>query len=157
MKRLILPAALAVVLSGSLAFAQQSPAPIERPDAAQAQQPAPDVQQPAHQHRAPNPNRETKRLTKQLNLTTDQASKVEPIIADRDQKTAALAADTTLSPDARRAQMKALHHDSEKQLAAILTPDQLQQMKSMHRKGHRGGPEGSPDSAPPQSAPPSAS
>lgn len=132
MKRTLLPAALALLLAGSIAVAQQ-------PQAA----PAPDAQQPAaapahhHHHHAPNPQRETKKLSKRLHLSADQRAKVEPILADRDQKLTALQADSTLAPQDMHQQMKAIHEATEQQLATVLTPDQLQQWKSMHH-GHRG-------------------
>lgn len=142
MKRTLLPAALALVLAGSVAFAQQ-PQTV----------PAPDAQQPAaapahHHHHAPNPQHETKRLTKQLNLTADQQAKVEPILAERDQKLTALHADTTLAPQDMHQQMKAIHEATEQQLATVLTPDQLQQLKSMHH-GHRGHGQEQQPSTPP--------
>ena len=81
MKRILYPAALVLALSGGLAFAQepapqpqQAPAPIVRP----------------HEHRAQDPHRAAMRLSKQLNLTPDQTAKIEPILAGRDQKLAAL-------------------------------------------------------------------
>jgi len=132
MNRFLLSTSLALALSGTLAFAQQDTAP-----------PA-----PAKQH-IRNPEREIARLAKRLNLSADQAAKVQPILADRDQKIAALQGDTTISPMIMQQQMRAIHKQAKEQLATILTPDQLQQMKSRHHSG------GSPDSQPqnnPQSA-----
>jgi Spy/CpxP family protein refolding chaperone len=124
MKRILLPAALAISLCGGFAIAQQ-------PD----QQSTAPVERHHHGNRAPDPHKATLRLSKELNLTPDQASKVEPILATRQQKMSALMADTSLTPDARREQFRALHKDSERQIAGVLTPDQLQQLKSMHH-GH---------------------
>ena len=140
MKRTILPAALALVLAGSVAFAQQTPAP-----------PAPDAQQPAaapHHHRHPSPERETARLTKQLNLTSDQAAKIEPILADRDQKMKDLWSNTALAPQDKHQQMRAIHQSTQQQLDAVLTPDQVQQLKAMHH-GHRGNGQEQPPTPPP--------
>ena len=140
MKRTILPAALALVLAGSVAFAQQTtPAP------------APDAQQPAaapHHHRHPSPERETARLTKQLNLTADQAAKIEPILADRDQKMKDLWSNTALAPQDKHQQMHAIHESTKQQLDAVLTPDQVQQLKAMHH-GHRGNGQEQPPTPPP--------
>ena len=141
MKRTILPAALALVLAGSVAFAQQTPTT-----------PAPDAQQPAdapHHHRHPSPERETARLTKQLNLTSDQAAKIEPILADRDQKMKDLWSNTALAPQDKHQQMRAIHESTKQQLDAVLTPDQVQQLKAMHH-GHRGNGQDQP--APPPAA-----
>jgi periplasmic protein CpxP/Spy len=124
MKRLILPAILA--LSTSVIFAQQPAAPA--PDAAAT---------PAPHHHAPNPEKQTARLTKELNLTPDQATKIQPLIADHQQKLAAVAADTSLTDDARQSQLKAIRKEFEKSLRTVLTPDQLTQMKTLHKE-HEG-------------------
>ena len=140
MKRIILPAALALVLAGSAAFAQQTQTT-----------PAPDAQQPAaapHHHRHPSPERETARLTKQLNLTSDQAAKIEPILADRDQKMKDLWSNTELAPQDKHQQMRAIHQSTQQQLDAVLTPDQVQQLKAMHH-GHRGNGQEQPATPPP--------
>ena len=140
MKRTILPAALALVLAGSVAFAQQTQTT-----------PAPDAQQPAatpHHHRHPSPERETARLTKKLNLTTDQAAKIEPILADRDQKMKDLWSNTALAPQDKHQQMRAIHENTQQQLDAVLTPDQVQQLKAMHH-GHRGNGQEQPPTPPP--------
>src|ERR1700723_1570122 len=67
MNRLLLSTSLALALSGSVALAQQ---------AQQSETPA-----PAAKHHAPNPQRETARLSKKLNLSADQSAKLEPILA----------------------------------------------------------------------------
>jgi protein CpxP len=118
MNRFILSTSLALALSGTLVFAQQ-------PDASSA----PTVK--AHHH-ARNPQREAARLSKKLNLSSDQTAKLEPILADRDQKIAALKSDTTISPMIAQKQMQAIHQQTRQQLATILTPDQIQQLKSRH-------------------------
>ena len=129
MNRLLLSTSLALALSGSLALAQQQ-------DAA----PAPT----AKHHHAHNPQREAAKLSKKLNLSPDQTAKLEPILADRDSKIATLTNDKTISPVVMKQQMRAIHQQTRQQLAAVLTPDQLQQLKSRHRG------QGAPAQAPPQ-------
>jgi protein CpxP len=119
MNRLLLSSSLALALSSTLAFAQQTATPPPTP----------------RHHHAHNPQRETARLTKKLNLTADQSAKLEPILADRDQKIATLTNDTTISPVVRGQQIKAIHQQTRQQLATVLTPDQLQQLHSRHH-GH---------------------
>lgn len=118
MNRVLLSTSLALALSSSLLFAQQ-----------QDTSPAPPAQVHRHAH---NPQREVARLSKKLNLTSDQTAKLEPILADRDNKIAALTKDSTISPLVMRQQMRAIHQQTRQQLATVLTPDQLQQMKSRH-------------------------
>ena len=137
MKRILLPAALAFTLCGSVAFAQepqQAPAPVERPH---------------HHHHAPDPQKAAAFLSKKLNLNADQTAKLEPILADRDQKMSALMSNTALTPQDRHTQFRAIHQATEQQLAGVLTPDQLQQMKAMHhgfngRRDHQGAPPAPP-------------
>ena len=128
MNRTALPVALALVLSGSLTFAQQP------------QPQAPDAQSttaaPAH---TPNPHLQTMRLAKELNLTPDQTSKVEPILASRDQQIAALRTNNSIAPADLRKQMHAIQQSTRDQLNAVLTPDQIQQFKSIQHEHHNKG------------------
>jgi periplasmic protein CpxP/Spy len=121
MNRLLLSTSLALALSGSLAFAQQ-------PDAASAPT--------AKHHHAHNPQQEAAKISKELNLSVDQTAKLEPILADRNNKIAALKNDTTISQEAKKQQLHAIHQQTRQQLAAILTPDQMQQLRNSHH--HRG-------------------
>ncbi len=128
MKRFLLPAALALAITGGLISAQQTqqPAPVERQSGRQ------------HEHHARDPHKAALKLGQKLNLTADQTAKVEPILADHEQKVAALRANTQLDPKSRKQQMHALKRDTTQQLSGILTPEQVQQMKAMHH-GHHGG------------------
>lgn len=128
MKRILLTTALSVALAGTAALAQQAQPTL--PEAGQ------NGAAPYHHHHGPNPQRQAERLSKQLNLSADQTAKVTPILADRDQKFQALMQDQTLTPEQRHQQMRAIHQSTEQQLAGVLTPDQLQQMKAM-RHNHR--------------------
>ncbi len=89
---------------------------------------------PAH---AANPHKQAMRLAKELNLTPDQTAKVEPILADRDQKIAALRANTAIGPMVAQAQMRAIQKSTREQLSGVLTPAQMQQMKALQQS--RGG------------------
>ena len=136
MNRFLLCTSLALALSGSLVFAQQQDA-----------SPAPA----AKQHHAHNPHREAAKLSKKLNLSADQTAKLEPILADRDNKIAALTNDKTISPVVMKQQMRAIRQQTRQQLATVLTPDQLQQIKSRHRG--QGAPGQTQPEPPPQTQP----
>jgi hypothetical protein len=127
MKRLILSTALTLALGATGAFAQQQTAP------AQDQTGTPH----RHFHQPPSPQKQAEFISKKLNLSPDQTAKLEPIFADRDQKFQALFQNASLTPEQRHEQMKSIHEATEQQLAGILSPDQLQQMKAMHH-GHHG-------------------
>lgn len=139
MNRLLLSTSLALALSNGLVFAQQ-----------QDTAPPPTTQRHAPTH---NPQREAAKLSKRLNLTSDQTAKLEPILADRDQKIAALKSGTTITPMIAKKQMQAIHQQTRQQLATILTPDQLQQMKARH---NHGAPAQTSPQAPPSANPQSA-
>ena len=136
MKRILLSTSLALALSGGLVFAQSS-----------TTTPAPEGKH-FHHHR-PNAQQEAAWLSTKLNLSSDQTAKLEPILADRDQKMTALWSNTSLSPEEKKQQMRTIHQDLTQQLSTVLTSDQIEQMKSL-RHGH-GGPR-HPQS---QTAPPS--
>lgn len=128
MKRLLLSAALALSLT-SIAIAQTATPPDSSPG------PAPKGHYGHHQHHTPQ--QQAAFLSKKLNLTADQQSKLEPIFADQDQKMKALRSDTSLSKDQKREQFHAIHQNTKQQLSSVLTPEQMQQLKSFH--GHHGG------------------
>ena len=148
MKRILLSTALTLALTGTAAFAQQTQLP---------ENSSPNANAPYHhRHHAPDPQKQAEFISKKLNLSADQTAKLAPIFADRDQKTQALFQDQSLTPDQRHAQMKAIHQSTEQQLATVLSPDQLQQLKAM-RHNHRGNwqrgpnsPNGDNSQAPPQ-------
>jgi periplasmic protein CpxP/Spy len=136
MNRTLFTSILALSIAGTAAVAQQtltSPQPGSQNDAPAAQH---------ERHHAPNPHKMAMHLSKKLGLSADQTAKLEPILADRQQKVQALRADTSLTPDQRKQQMRAIGKDSQEQLAGILTPEQMQQLKAMHhgRRGDRQAP-----------------
>lgn len=138
MKRTLLTNALGLVLAGALtaatAFAQQTQLPESTPNG----------NAPAHhfRHHAPNPQRQAEMISKKLNLSADQTAKLTPIFADRDQKFQALMQDQSLTQDQRHAQMKTIRENTQQQLATVLTPDQIQQLKTMRHNHRRFGPRG---------------
>jgi transposase len=130
MFRAYLPKALALTLLTAgltMAGAQQA-----QPD----QAPTPDAPHARHHH-APNPQKQAERLGKRLNLTPDQTAKLQPILADRDQKLQAVFQNQQLTQENRHEQMRAIHEQTEQQLSSVLTPDQLNQLKSMRHRGGR--------------------
>ena len=151
MKRNLLSAALGFILTGALAgtaFAQQTQPTLPENS-------TPNANAPYHHrgHHAPNPQRQAEMLSKRLNLSADQTQKLGPIFANQDQKFQSLMQDQSLTPDQRHEQMKAIRENTQQQLATVLSPDQMQQLKSMrhNRKGGWGqrGPNGN-NPAPPQ-------
>jgi periplasmic protein CpxP/Spy len=111
---------LGTLLSAGILMAQQ--------DAGQVPAPATP---PAAQHRAPNPNRQAKHLAKKLGLTHDQVAQIKPILAGRFQQMQSLRADTSLTPQDRRAKAHAIQQDSTEKIEAVLNDTQKQQYEQM--------------------------
>jgi protein CpxP len=130
---LALGSILMVGFSGSVLLAQDQSAP----PAASAQAPAPSsAQPPVH---VPNPRHQAKKMAKELGLSPDQKSQIEPILADRDQQMQSVRADTTLSPKDRHAKVHGIRQDSDSKIEAILNDSQKQQYEQIKqsRKANR--------------------
>ena len=149
MKRLLLSTALTLALTGTAAFAQQA-----QPTLPQSS--TPNAAGHHRGHHKPNPQQQAEFISKKLNLSADQTAKLTPIFAESDQKRQALFQDQSITVGQMREQMKSIHQNTEQQLATVLSPDQLQQLKSM-KHGHRGfgprGPNGNNNQAPPPQNP----
>jgi protein CpxP len=123
MKPTILTAVLALTLAGSAAFGQM-----------------PAQNDPAQQNtiqphaKARNPHKAAMRISHELNLSPDQTAKIEPILADRQQKVADLRLNTALTDQQRKKQMHLISSTARLQMANVLTPDQMKQLKSMRKK-----------------------
>jgi Spy/CpxP family protein refolding chaperone len=114
---------LGLVLAGG-ALAQQT----SSPESAASEKGAPSR---AH---APNAQQQLQRMTKQLQLSSDQQAKLGPILQQRDQQVQALRSDSSLKPADRRAKMMGLMQDTNAQVDAVLTPAQRDQLKAMREK-----------------------
>lgn len=95
--------------------------------------------QPMHQ--APDPQKQTARLTKRLGLSDDQSSKLLTILQNRQQQMEAIRGDSSLSQQDRHSKMRSLQQDSDSQINAVLTPAQQTQyanMKQMQKQRMQG-------------------
>ncbi len=146
MQRKYLSIAIGLFLSAGLAIAQ-APAQNQpdQPAAAQDAQQQPLAgenapQQQGQRPHAPNPARVAHRLGRQLGLTQEQVAQIKPIVANRQQQMASLRADSTLTPQDRRAKARSIMQDSRNQIEALLTDTQKQQYEQMlaqHRAQHQ--------------------
>ncbi len=136
MKTLVTHSVLTLSLAlGAGVLTAQAQTATQQPD--QTQQAAPQGNWYGQRH-APNPQRETKMLTKRLGLSADQAAQVEPILADRAQRMAALSSAQS-DPASTRAQRRAIMEDTKQKLDAVLTPAQQQELTQMHHAHERHG------------------
>jgi Spy/CpxP family protein refolding chaperone len=94
-------------------------------------------------HQMPSAQDRTDRLAKQLNLSSDQKTKVLAAYQDEDKKMSALHSDTSMQQQDKWSKMKAIHEDTATQIKSSLNPDQAKQFDAMEQKmmqeHHRGG------------------
>jgi protein CpxP len=86
-----------------------------------------------------------KRLTKQLDLTSDESTNVQAALADQMQKIKDVNADTSLSDTDKRAKLKEIHKDFSAKMKTILTDDQYTKFQKMAAKNRRPMPTPSTD------------
>ena len=97
----------------------------------------------------PTAEQRLQRMTKMLNLSSDQQQKIKPILENESSQMESLRADSSLTQQERMAKMQQLRQASSEQIKPILNPEQLQTYSEMmSHQGHRGGP--NQNQAPPQ-------
>lgn len=100
-------------------------------------------------------------MTKELNLTADQQTKIKTILDDQQKQAQSVREDTSLSQQDRMSKMREIHKSTVDQIRAQLNSDQQtkfdeMQKQMMEHRGGRGGPGGEkphgdqPSSPPPQ-------
>jgi len=114
---LFLTGALAV--AGSAAFAQSDSMPQQPPPMAPGM------------HHGMSADDQLARMTKDLNLTSDQAAQIKPILVNRQQQMMTLHQDQSMSQEDKMAKMKSLREDSNTKIEAILNDTQKQQFAAM--------------------------
>jgi len=141
MKKLILPATLALVLviAGPFAWAQMGPMGGGQGGGQMG-------------HGPMSPDQKLQMLTQQLSLTTDQQAKIKPLLESESQQMQALHQDSSLSREDRMSKMQQIRQGTNDQIKPILTSDQQQKFQEMMSHQGHGGPHGAPPSG--QSAPP---
>ena len=82
-------------------------------------------------------NGSLEKLAEKLNLTDAQKGQIKTIFQTERPKIKAIRENTTLTPEDKKEQLKAERKDMMSQVKAILTPDQLAQLKAMRRE-HKG-------------------
>ena len=82
--------------------------------------------------------RQLARLKKMVQLTPDQESKVTPIISNFVDQLVSVRSDGSLQPDERKAKLKELRKQYNKQLGSILTQQQKQALRQARAAQRRG-------------------
>ncbi len=105
-------------------------------------------------HGPPDPAQRTQELTKKLNLTADQQTKVQSIFESEHSQMETLRQDSSLSQQDRRSKMMDIHKTTDTQIRALLDPDQQKTWDKMQASreqwGRRHGPPSGDQAPPPQ-------
>lgn len=94
-------------------------------------------------HPMPSVDDQVKHLTQKLNLTSDQQTKLKPILEDQRKQMEQIRNDSSLSRDDRMSKMQQLHSSSDTQIRGLLTEDQQKKFDAMREEQHnrmKGGP-----------------
>ncbi|HKS76921.1 MAG TPA: hypothetical protein VJQ82_27175 [Terriglobales bacterium] len=119
-----------------------------------SQQAAP--QHEGRMHHGMDPAKHTAELTKKLNLTSDQQTKVQSILESQKNQMESLHQDTSMSQQDRRTKMMDIHKTSTEQIRALLNADQQKKWDEMQAKheqwmqNHKGGMEKGQENPPQQ-------
>lgn len=103
-----------------------------------------------------DPAKRSEMLAKQLNLTSDQQSKVQDILKSEQSQMQTLRQDSSVSQQDRRAKMMEIHKGSNDQVRALLDStqqkkwDEMQSRQEQWMQGHRPG--GQAPGTPPDSS-----
>jgi periplasmic protein CpxP/Spy len=102
-------------------------------------------------HGPPDPAQHTQELTKKLNLTSDQQTKVQDILQSEHSQMESLRQDTSTSQQDRHTKMMDIHQSSDTQIRALLDSTQQKKWDEMQAKREQWGQNrrhGSPDASP---------
>jgi protein CpxP len=141
MEVLMLRQGLLILVAVSLiSFTALSTAAQDNPS--NGQQSAPPSQESGRWRHGPPPDpaRRTQELAKQLNLTSDQQTKVQEIFESERSQMDALRQDTSLSQQDRRSKMMDIHKGTDAQVRALLDDtqqkkwDEMQAAREQHRR-----------------------
>ena len=130
------------------ALAQDTPPP--PPDQNQA---GPPPQGMGRRGMRMDPDRQLERLTRELNLTTDQQTQIKPLLVERQQKMQALFQDQSGAPEDRRTQARTITEGTNNSIKALLNDDQKQKFEAMQERMRRNRPDGGPGGAAPPPPP----
>jgi protein CpxP len=85
-------------------------------------------------HGMPSAEEQTQRLTKKLNLSDDQQTKVKAVLEDQHKQMETLHNDSSTAQPDKRSKMREIHENSNTQIKAILNPDQQKKFDEMEQK-----------------------
>lgn len=132
------------------ALAQDTPpAPPANNPTQDQNQAGPPPQGPGRRGMRMDPDRQLERLTRELNLTSDQQTQIKPLLVERQQKMQALMQDQSAAPQDRRTQARSIMEGTSNSIKALLNDDQKQKFEAMQERMRRNRPMGGPGAPPP--------
>ena len=124
LKRCAITLVLAMFSLCAYSFAQDNPPGGQEPKAANGPE----------RRGGMSPADQTQRLTKELNLSSDQQTKVQSILEDQQKQMQALRQDTSSTSEDRRSKMMDIHKNTVSQVRAVLNDDQQKKFDEMQAK-----------------------
>ena len=88
-------------------------------------------------HGMPSVDERVQHMTKALNLSDDQQTKIKAILTDQRDQMMSLKQDTSTAPTDRRAKFQEIHQNTQQKIRDVLTDDQktkFDQMQERHRE-----------------------
>jgi len=136
-----------ILIAASLAASQDNPSNDQTPPQDNGRQ---------HHPGPPDPAQRTQELSKKLNLTSDQQTKVQDILQSEHSQMESLHQDSSLSQQDRHSKMMDIRNNSDTQIRRLLDSTQQKKWDEMQakreqwmQKGRRHAPEGGEQEAPP--------
>ena len=111
--------------------AQATDTPPQRAQGVAAPQPGQQSQMAGRVAHPPTPKRELKHMARRLNLTEDQQQQMLPILRHGRQQMEEVRNNSSLTPQQRHRQVRALMMDTRQKLEAAMTGPQKQQFEQM--------------------------
>jgi Spy/CpxP family protein refolding chaperone len=87
-------------------------------------------------HHMPSVEDHVKLLSERLNLTSDQQTKLTPVIREMQETVEKSTQDASLSQDERTARIRTAHMKADKQMRAFLTEPQKTKLTEMEQEAH---------------------
>ena len=125
-------------------------------DAQSNDQAAPAQENGGRHHGPPDPAQRTAELTKRLNLTSDQQSKVQDALQSEHSQMESLHQDSSVPQADRRAKMMDIHKTTDAQIRSVLDSnqqkkwDEMQARREQRMQNRHSGPPDSDQAPPPK-------
>ena len=125
LSRVLLVTAAGLLLSAGTVLAQDAQAPPANQESGMSGR---------HHHGMPSADDQLKHLTKRLNLSDDQQTKIKPILEDQQNQMQQLRADNSTSREDRWKKMREIHENSDNQIKSVLNEDQQKKFEEMREE-----------------------